>query len=47
MSRYASKLVNDYFVANSRALTAASVRHFTHLIEVADGCFALVIRNLA
>lgn len=32
MSRYASKLVNDYFVANSSDLTPASVRHFTRLL---------------
>jgi len=32
MSRYASQVVNDYFVANSRDLTPASVRHFTRLL---------------
>jgi phosphopantetheinyl transferase len=32
MSRCASELVNDYFVANSRDLTPASVHHVTRLL---------------
>ena len=32
MSRYASEVVNNYFVANSHDLTPVTVRHFTRLL---------------
>ena len=32
MSRYASEVLNDYFVASSHDLTPASVRHVARLL---------------